>query len=150
MQNKNKEHVLFEGTVKNENPNLKINEQHATMDIAKSLIQDFTFIVTIACIKTVFVSNSECEKLMSGLKDVWTKRTSAQLAEETKKYEDAIFHAFENQTSVSAETTEKMNNHLKTYCNVRDNAVAGATNAVDDIIKMICEKKEENKENENV
>lgn len=143
----NTEKVVLETTVKNPNkePVVKLNEAHASMDIAKNLIQDYTFILTMSVVKSILSNTKNAENIINNLTDVWEKRMSAQIAEETKAYETAIHQAFEGQGVVSEETSKKIKEYMDMYCSVRDKAVAMAKDGVKGINNMIFSKSTEQK-----
>jgi len=135
----NNEKVIMEAKIQNPNkPVMKLNEAHASMDIAKNLIQDYTFMLTMSVVKTIFLNIKNREEILENLTNTWEKRMSAQISEESQNYEKAIHDAFENQGVVSEETSKKIQEYMSTYCKVRDKAVAMAKDGVKDINKMIC------------
>lgn len=146
MEDTNKEtsneKVILETKVKNPNkpPVMKLNEDHASMDIAKNLIQDYTFIVTMSAVKAMFANIKNSDQLLKDLYNSWEQRMSAQLAEETKNYSDAIYKAFEDQGTVTEETSKKIKEYMDTFCRVRDKAVAMAKDGVNGINNMIFAK----------
>jgi hypothetical protein len=118
---------------------VSINEQQASANIAKSLFQDFMTLITVVGLKAIFSKFPDRENFMQQLKEIWQKRNSVQLAEETKVFQSAIMDAFKSESEIDAETTETINKQITSFNNTRDNAVKIATDAVDQIIKTILE-----------
>jgi len=129
---------------------LSINEEQAAANIAKSLVQDFMTLITIAGLKAIFLKFPNREEFMADLKDAWKHRTSTQIAEETKVFQNSIMEAFSSEATVSQETTEKMNKQLQSFYATRDKSVEIAEQAIDNIIEAIVkddvEKKDSNTE----
>jgi hypothetical protein len=118
---------------------VSINEQQASANIAKSLFQDFMTLITVVGLKAIFSKFPDRENFMQQLKEIWQKRNSVQLAEETKVFQSAIMDAFKSESEIDAETTETINKQITSFNNTRDNAVKIATEAVDQIINSILE-----------
>ena len=135
----NEEKVILNAKVKNPNNKsvIKLNEAHASMDIAKNLIQDYTFILTMSVVKSIMRTLKEPQKHIKNLTDIWETRMSAQLAEETKNYEDAIHKAFDEQGEITEETSNKIKEYMDAFCKIRDNAVNMAKSGVGAINAMI-------------
>ena len=135
------EQVIMQATVKNPNKKpqvVKLNEAHATMDIAKNLIQDYTFLLTMSVIKTMFRQIKNPDEVLNSIYSSWEKRMSAQLAEETENYQKAIMDALQDSNAeASKETADGMKEYFDSYCRVRDNAVKMAKDAIVDINKLI-------------
>lgn len=153
MSEETKEKVIMETKInppkKEENViKVSINEQQAAANIAKSLFQDFLTLITVVGLKAIFSKFPDTEKILNELKQVWQKRNSIQLAEETKVFQQSIMDAFKSETEIDPETASKMNKQVESFNNTRDSAVNIATEAVDNIIKSILEKPtvQENKE----
>ena len=137
---------------------VSINEEQAAGNIAKSLVQDFMTLITIAGLKAIFLKFPDRKGFMNELKDSWKKRTSIQVAEETKIFQNSIMEAFSSEATITPETTEKMNKQMQSFYNTRDKAFEIAEKAIDNIISTIVEdnvpeenetKTEQNKENNN-
>ena len=137
---------------------VSINEEQAAGNIAKSLVQDFMTLITIAGLKAIFLKFPDRKGFMNELKDSWKKRTSIQVGEETKIFQNSIMEAFSSEATITPETTEKMNKQMQSFYNTRDKAFEIAEKAIDNIISTIVEdnvpeeneiKTEQNKENNN-
>ena len=131
---------------------VSINEEQAAGNIAKSLVQDFMTLITIAGLKAIFLKFPDRKEFMDELKESWKKRTSIQVAEETKIFQNSIMDAFSSEASITPETTEKMNKQMQSFYNTRDKAFEIAEKAIDNIIFAIVEdnvseETENNKEN---
>lgn len=140
MTEENKEEVLVHTKIQNPNkPKVaKLNEAHATMDIAKSLIQDYTFLLTMSVIKTMFAQIRNSDDVLKDIYNVWEQRMSAQLAEETENYKKAITDAFQgSEVNITEEVTNSIKEYFDCYCRVRDNAVKMAKEGIKDINKLI-------------
>lgn len=148
-ENKN-ERVVLEATVKNPNKKpqvIKLNEAHATMDIAKNLIQDYTFLITMSVVKTIFRQLRNPDDVLKNIYETWEKRMSAQIAEETENYKKAITDAFEgSESNVTEEVAKEIKEYMDTYCHVRDNAVKMAKDGIMEINKLIVEKPQNKEE----
>ena len=147
-ENKN-EKVIMEAKVQNPNkPKVaKLNEAHATMDIAKSLIQDYTFLLTMSVIKTMFSQIKNSDDVLKDIYNVWEKRMSIQLAEETENYKKAIIDAFKgSEVNITEEITNGVKEYFDCYCRVRDNAVKMAKEGIKDINKLIKDEPEKTKQ----
>ena len=148
-ENKN-ERVVLEATVKNPNKKpqvIKLNEAHATMDIAKNLIQDYTFLITMSVVKTIFRQLRNPDDVLKNIYETWEKRMSAQIAEETENYKKAITDAFEgSESNVTEEVAKEIKEYMDTYCHVRDNAVKMAKDGIMEINKLIIEKPQNKEE----
>ena len=146
----NNERVILEATVKNPNKKpkvVKLNEAHATMDIAKNLIQDYTFLITMSVVKTIFRQLKNPDDVLNNIYETWEKRMSAQLAEETENYKKAIMDAFEgSESNVTEEVAKEIKEYMDSYCRVRDNAVKMAKDGIMEINKLIVEKPQNKEE----
>jgi adenylate kinase family enzyme len=118
---------------------VSINEKQAAENIAKSLFQDFMTLITVVALKAIFSKFPSKLQILNELKELWSKRNSIQLAEETKVFNQSVLDAFSSESTVSEETTAKMNKHIESFNKTRDMAVEIATNAVDQIINSIVE-----------
>lgn len=118
---------------------LSINEEQASANIAKSLVQDFMTLITIAGLKAVFLKFPDRAEFLQQLKDAWKHRTSTQIAEESKIFQSSIMEAFSSEASVSKETTDMMNKQLESFYATRDKSVKIAEDAIDNIINAIVE-----------
>ena len=141
------EKVIMEAKLQNSNKPkvVKLNEEHATMDIAKNLIQDYTFLLTISAIKSLYAQVKNSEIVLNNIKKIWESRMSQQLAEETENYKKAIVDAFNGaEGNVTEEVANEIKEYMNTYCRVRDKAVELAKEGVDNISKLILPNAKEN------
>lgn len=147
MSEENKENVILETKIdppKEENViKVSINEQQASANIAKSLFQDFLTLITVVGLKAIFSKVPNADKIFEELKQVWMKRNSVQLAEETRVFQQSVLDAFKSESEINEETSEKINKQLKSFNDTRDAAVKIATDAVDQIIKSIVDNPED-------
>jgi adenylate kinase family enzyme len=125
------------------NIKISINEQQAAANIAKSLFQDFLTLITVVGLRAIFSKFPNSQEVFAELKEVWKKRNSVQLAEETKVFQQSVLNAFKSESEIDVETSEKINKQINSFNNTRDNAVKIATEAVDQIIESIIQKPEE-------
>lgn len=128
-----------------------LNSQRAAADIAKSLVQDYMLLVTVACCKAVFGTMPNRKDVLDSLYKMWEERTSINLSQETKMFQDAIFKAVNAGVKVSEDMTKKMNEQIQVFCNTRDAAVDLAKQAVKGISETLVSDstEEEKKENDN-
>ena len=114
-----------------------INSQRAAADIAKSLVQDYILLITIACCKAVFQNMPHKKDVLDSLRSMWNERVSINLSTETKMFQDSLFHAMNMQKEVDEKTTEKMNEQIQKFCITRDESKKLADEAVNGIIQTI-------------
>ena len=143
------EKVVFEGKLSGgsgETEKHSVAEIEASGNIAKSLINDFMLLVTIAGMKALFSKIPDAEEHINSLKKVWKERTSLQLAQETQSLQESIANAISETEKTddpkNKENIEKLDNYMKSFCKTRDMAVNLADQAVNNIINTILSKDE--------
>lgn len=130
-----------------------LNSQRAAADIAKSLVQDYVLLITIACCKAVFQAMPHKKEVLDSLRTMWNERVSINLSTETKMFQDSLFNAMNMEKNIDQKTTEKMNEQIQKFCITRDQSKKLADEAVNGIIETILaepkddDKKETSNEN---